>query len=278
MKLFSHSEFTLEEIQQRQALALQLALEAGQKMEEARAAGSFTSSYKGQEELVTTTDKELDDFLCAALSKAFPDDIILSEEGAQKIDDAAQAKALWILDPIDGTVNFAHGQPHVAVSLGFYSYGEPLMGVVHSPFLNETFSAIKGQGAVLNNQPIKPSGLNKLRPALVATGFPYDKSQLKHLIDRLAVVLENCQDVRRCGSAALDICHVAAGSLDAYYESLSLWDFAAAVLIAEEAGAKLSHLYPSELIPFYLDTRDWVITTPAIHQELKQILLDADAD
>ena len=276
MNFFNTATFSLEELKQRQETALKLAALAGEMMLQARQSGDFTEAYKGHEELVTSVDKEIDDFLCQQLSQAFPEDTILSEENNTNSEDAEKIEALWILDPIDGTINFAHGQPHVAVSIGFYSKGIPQLGVVHSPFLQETFTAIKGQGAFLNQNPIKVSGLTKLRPALIATGFPYDKTQLRHLIDRLATILPECQDIRRCGSAALDICHVANGSLDGYYESLSLWDFAAAVLIAEEAGAKLSHLYPSEFTSFYLDTRDWVITSPAIHDELTQLLLLAD--
>ncbi len=278
MNFFNSSVFTLEELEKRQAVALTLALQAGEIMLNARKTGDFSHNYKDHQELVTSVDKEIDDFLCRELNQAFPDDKVLSEENNTDSKLAEEVAGLWILDPIDGTVNFAHGQPHVAVSIGFYSKGIPQIGVVHSPFLQETFTAIKGQGAFLNQQPIQVSGLNKLRPALIATGFPYDKTQLRHLIDRITVVLPECQDLRRCGSAALDICHVADGSLDGYYESLSLWDFAAAVLIAEEAGAKLSHLYPSEFIPFYLDVRDWVITTPAIHEELTKLLLLADSN
>lgn len=278
MNFFNTSLFTLEELQKRQTVALNLALKAGEIMQRARQEGDFTEDYKGHQELVTSTDKEIDDFLCHELNLAFPEDLVLSEENNTDSEQAEKVKGLWILDPIDGTVNFAHGQPHVAVSLGFYVKGVPHLGVVHSPFLQETFTAIKGQGAFLNEQPIKVSGLKKLRPALIATGFPYDKTQLKHLIDRLAAILPECQDLRRCGSAALDICHVANGTLDGYYESLSLWDFAAAVLIAEEAGAKLSHLYPNEFTPFYLDTRDWVISTPAIHEPLTQLLLASDSN
>ncbi len=278
VNFFNTPLFTPKELEARQKVALTLALKAGEMMQQARQQGNFTHDYKGHQELVTSTDKEIDDFLCRELSQAFPEDTILSEENNTDSKLAETVKGLWILDPIDGTVNFAHGQPHVAVSLGFYVKGIPHMGVVHSPFLQETFTAIKAQGAFLNEQPIKVSGLKKLRPALIATGFPYDKTQLKHLIDRIANVLPECQDLRRCGSAALDICHVANGTLDGYYESLSLWDFAAAVLIAEEAGAKLSHLYPNEFISFYLDTRDWVITTPAIHDELAQLLLISDSN
>lgn len=278
MNFFKTATFTLKELEKRQEVALTLAHQAGEMMLKARQSGDFSHDYKDHQELVTSTDKEIDDFLCRELNQAFPEDTVLSEENNTDSEQAEEVKGLWILDPIDGTVNFAHGQPHVAVSLGFYSKGTPQVGVVHSPFLQETFSAIKGQGALLNDQPIKVSGLTKLRPALIATGFPYDKTQLNHLIDRIATVLPECQDLRRCGSAALDICHVANGSLDGYYESLSLWDFAAAVLIAEEAGAKLSHLYPSEFTPFYLDTRDWVITTPAIHEELTKLLLLSDSN
>jgi len=278
LNIFKTATYTQEELQERQSVALSLALQAGEIMLKARQTGDFSQTYKGHEELVTSVDKEIDDFLCRELSSAFPEDKILSEENDTDSENAEKVDGLWILDPIDGTINFAHGQPHVAVSIGFYSKGIPQVGVVHSPFLQETFTAIKGQGAFLNQQPIKVSGLNKLRPALIATGFPYDKSQLRHLIDRLATILPECQDLRRCGSAALDICHVANGSLDGYYESLSLWDFAAAVLIAEEAGAKLSHLYPSDYTSFYLDTRDWVITTPDIHDELTQLLQASDSN
>ena len=245
-------------------------------MLKARNSGRFESDYKAHQELVTSTDEEIDSWVVARLQEAFPEDQVLSEEGASNTQQAEKASALWILDPIDGTVNFAHGQPHVAISLGFYSQGIPQIGVVHSPFLQETFVAQRGQGALKNNQPIQVSGLQNLRPALIASGFPYDKSQLAPLIRRLETLLPHCQDLRRCGSAALDICHVADGTLDGYYESLSLWDFAAAVLIAEEAGAQLSHLYPSEDTGFYLDTRDWVITTPAIHQPLTELLWQAD--
>ncbi|SFX50172.1 inositol monophosphatase family protein [Marinospirillum alkaliphilum] len=274
----SSSPLSHEALQHRLRFAEKIALQAGQMMKQARVDGGFERNYKNHQELVTSTDKEIDNFLCSQLQAAFPDDRILSEENITDTQGAAEAPALWILDPIDGTVNFAHGQPHVAVSIGFYSHGVPQIGVVHAPFLEESFSAIRGQGAYRNNQPIHVSGLTHLRPALIASGFPYDKTQLAPLINRLAVLLPQCQDLRRCGSAALDICHVADGSLDGYYESLSLWDFAAAVLIAEEAGAQLSHLYPSDFVGLYLDTRDWIITTPGIHHELKQCLLDADGD
>lgn len=276
MNLSEPTQFSLKQVQQRYDLAVHLAQQAGALLIQARQQGSFKRNYKDHQELVTSTDQEVDDFLCAQLNQAFPEDIILSEENITSIDKAENLPGLWILDPIDGTVNFAHGQSHVAVSIGFYSYGQPLIGVVFAPFLQETFTAIRGQGACLNGKPIQVSGLASLRPALIATGFPYDKSQLEPLIRRLGRVLPQCQDVRRCGSAALDICHVAAGSLDGYYESLSLWDFAAAVLIAQEAGAELSHLYPNPKLPFYLDDQNWVITTPAIHAQLTQLLLQAD--
>lgn len=270
------TQHSSKELQLRLKFAEKLALEAGQTLVKARAGGHFERNYKAHQELVTSTDEEIDAWLVARLKEAFPEDEVLSEEGDTSSIPAEESGALWILDPIDGTVNFAHGQPQVAISLGFYALGVPQIGVVHSPFLNETFVAQRGQGALKNSQPIQVSGLQTLRPALIATGFPYDKTQLSPLIRRLEAVLPHCQDLRRCGSAALDICHVADGSLDGYYESLSLWDFAAAVLIAEEAGAQLSHLYPKKSPSFYLDTQDWVITTPAIHQPLIELLHAAD--
>jgi len=266
-----------KELQSRLKFAEKLALEAGSMLIKARTSGHFERDYKAHQELVTSTDEEVDTWIVSRLQEAFPEDQVLSEEGSSNTDRAQKETALWILDPIDGTVNFAHGQPHVAISLGFYSLGVPQIGVVHSPFLQETFVAQRGMGALKNSQPIRVSGLQALRPALIASGFPYDKSQLKPLIRRLETLLPHCQDLRRCGSAALDICHVADGSLDGYYESLSLWDFAAAVLIAEEAGAQLSHLYPHKEISFYLDTKDWVISTPGIHQELTELLWQADS-
>ncbi len=270
------SQFSLAQLELRLKTAIHLAKQAGQRMQQARQTQQFEQAYKDHHELVTTTDQQIDDWVCQSLMQAYPEDQLLSEENYQQTEQVAQGAGVWILDPIDGTVNFAHGQPHVAISLAFYSQGQPLLGVVHSPFLKETFTAIRGQGALCNDQPIQVSGLTDFRAALIATGFPYDKTQLAPLIQRLSQVLPHCQDVRRCGSAALDICHVADGSLDGYYESLSLWDFAAAVLIAEEAGARLSHLYPDPHTPFYLDTRDWVITTPALHAPLTQYLIQAD--
>lgn len=277
MNLLS-SSLSQDALTERLQFAETLARKAGQMMQQARQQGAFSHRYKDHQELVTSTDQEIDDYLCSQLKTAFPEDRILSEENDSNSEDAGKNPALWILDPIDGTVNFAHGQPHVAVSIGFYSHGIPQLGVVHAPFLDETFTALRSQGAQCNGRPIQVSNLEVLRPALIATGFPYDKTQLEPLVRRLAWLLPECQDIRRCGSAALDICHVADGSLDGYYESLSLWDFAAAVLIAEEAGARLTHLYPDQYLSHYLDTRDWVISTPAIHDALRQQLLDADGD
>lgn len=269
--------FSEEQVLARHQKALELARLAGEQLIAARASGQFSTEFKDHHELVTSCDQQVDAFLTQSLQAAFPEDVILSEELAPDTQAAEAAEALWILDPIDGTVNFAHGQVHMAVSIGFYHRGQPLIGVVHAPFLQETYTAIRGQGAFLNGEPIAVSGLSHFRNALIATGFPYEKSQLSHLINRLAYLLPECQDIRRCGSAALDLCHVAQGRLDGYYESLSLWDFAAAILIAEEAGAKLAHLYPDPHRSFYLDTRDWVVSTPDIHQDLIELLLEADA-
>ncbi|RMF14370.1 MAG: inositol monophosphatase [Gammaproteobacteria bacterium] len=257
--------------------ALELAREAGETIVRARAQGVRTE-YKAHLELVTDADVAVDNLIHGRIREAWPEHAILSEEAApeQQVDVMRQGP-LWVVDPIDGTVNFAHNQPQVAVSIAFMLDGEAQVGVVHAPFQNETFVAVKGQGATLNGQPIQVSGETDFRQALIATGFPYDKAPVPGLIKRLARVLGECRDVRRIGSAALDICWVAMGRLDAYYESVSPWDFAAARLIASEAGARCGHVYGVEGgVPEALYGRDIIISSPALYDHLRALVEEAD--
>ena len=149
--------------------------------------------------------------------------------------------------------------------------------MVHAPFLNDTFSAAQGLGAFCNQQPITPSDADSLESTLVGTGFPYDKAARKQLLPRLEAALTHCQDVRRNGSAALDICDVACGRLDAYYETVSPWDFVAGWVIAREAGAQVGHLIdvpanvPADLFPEQL-----LVTTPKVYDAMATLLKEAD--
>ncbi|MCM2130716.1 inositol monophosphatase family protein [Larsenimonas rhizosphaerae] len=257
--------------------AVEIAEEAGRRIIEARQNSNFGQRYKDGSELVTDVDVAVDTYISGALDQYFGDEARLSEELMPDKDAITDSRALWIIDPIDGTVNFAHGQRHVAVSIAWAEKGKVQIGVVHAPFLGETFTAIRDEGAWCNNEAIAPRECKHIAEALVGTGFPYDRDARLPLLRRLRAVLENCRDVRRNGSAALDLCDVACGRLDAYYESTSPWDFAAGLLIAREAGARTGHLYPCpEGIPKELYGENLVTSAPAIYSELASLLEKAD--
>jgi myo-inositol-1(or 4)-monophosphatase len=253
-----------------------LAREAGAQIAAERAAG-LTTSFKAHEELVTTADVNADRLICDAIRSRFPGHAILAEESAPDAANTRFAGPLWIIDPIDGTVNYAHGHPQVAVSIAYIENDDIHTGVVYNPFSDELFAAVRGQGAWLNGQVIRVGSKTELSRALVATGFPYKKGDMTPLVRRLAHVLNHCADIRRLGSAALDICWVAMGRLDGYYENLSLWDFAAAQLIAREAGAVYGHFRepPPEVNPVF-HCNDILVANAALFPQLKAVLLAAD--
>ena len=256
------------------SLALRLAKLAGKLIGDHRK--SLEIHFKDDIELVTQADVAADRLICQGILNEYPDHKILSEElnPAQMTD----VEHLWIIDPIDGTVNFAHQHYQVGVSIAYYFQGRAQVGVVHCPFINETFYAELGKGAWLNEQEIKCSDQNELKRALIATGFPYERDEIKmkQLIARVSTVLNSCADIRRLGSAALDICWVACGRMDAYYESVKPWDFAAAQLIAREAGATFGHIHE---LPADANKELWgddlLISTPACYQPLQKLLAEA---
>lgn len=254
--------------------AEETAQQAGELIIQERRGGNLEHDYKEATELVTQADIRADEFITQRIQKAFPEHRILSEEA---MPDLAQAEnldtPLWIVDPIDGTVNYAYGHAQVAVSIAYAEKGRVCAGVVHCPFQQETFMATQGQGALRNRMPIEVASATDLRRSLIATGFPYGKDEIPTLIRRLERVLTRCRDIRRIGSAAADICWVACGRLDGYYESVSPWDFAAARLIALEAGATCGHFSTvPEGYPEDLWGRDLIITAPGIHDALKELL------
>ncbi|MDF9435175.1 MULTISPECIES: inositol monophosphatase family protein [Chromohalobacter] len=262
---------------QRLAEAERIARLAGERIVAARQSQAFQHRYKSGDELVTDADVDVDRLIATELDAHFRDDARLTEELSPERDVLEDSESLWIVDPIDGTVNFAYGHPHVAVSIAWASEGKLQLGVVHAPFLGETFTALRGEGAWLNGEPIEASDARELDRSLVATGFPYRRDARAPLLRRLTGVLARCRDIRRNGSAALDLCHVACGRLDAYYESVSPWDFAAGLLIAREAGAKTGHLYPCpDRIPADLYGENILVSAPGIHGALRDILLKAD--
>ena len=258
--------------------ACELARDAGRLIIDEQKAG-LNREYKHGMELVTQADLKADHLICERIRREFPDHLILSEESSPELANVhLLPEPVWIIDPIDGTVNFAHGHSQSAVSIAWAVGGHIELGVVCNPFTDEMFCACRGEGSQLNGEAIQVSEERELRRALIATGFPYDKSALKPLIRRVDAVLHNCADIRRLGSAALDICWLACGRLDGFYESLSLWDFAAAGLIAREAGARYGHfskLPPGAHPEFH--NKDIVIANPALFEPLRKLLHDASA-
>lgn len=254
--------------------AKQTALDAGALIKRLRH-NTLSTDFKEGIELVTNADTEADHFIRQCIEREYPDHQILAEESNPDLNSIEFAgRSVWVVDPIDGTVNYAHDHAQVAVSIALIIDGKIEIGVVYNPFTDELFHAQKSGGAFLNEQTISASTKHDLQRAIVATGFPYDKqAQLPTLINRLHKVLQNVADVRRLGSAALDICWVACGRLDAYYESVSLWDCAAGLLIAKEAGVQCGHFVEPESTEYaHLESKHLLLATPYLYPALKDIL------
>jgi len=194
---------------------------------------------KGKIELVTEADLEAEKVILNILGRNYPEDGIHSEE-AGTIRPASERT--WIVDPLDGTTNFAHGFPFFAVSIALQVKDEIVLGAICIPHLNEHFEASKGGGAFLNSQRIRVSKTHLLSDALLATGFPYDiHDRSREVMDLFARMVVKARGVRRAGSAAIDLCYVAAGRFDGFWEAgLKPWDTAAAMVIVQEAGGLLS--------------------------------------
>ena len=228
-------------------VAIRAAERASAIAREQRASLSVSVSFKGDRNLVTTADIACEKVIIDTIREAFPDHQILAEESAQSTSPDAYAHGpVWVIDPIDGTTNYAHGHFQVGISIGCAIDGIAYAGVVAAPFLNEVFTATKGGGAFCNGQRISISGVDSITDALIATGFPYDRSNAAAISARLERILRQCRDIRRLGAASLDLCWVACGRLDAYYEEcLNPWDCLAGGLIAREAGAAIGR-FPYE--------------------------------
>lgn len=189
-------------------------------------------------DIVTVADKASEIVIISHIKETYPDHGILSEESGESPDNGAGYR--WIIDPLDGTTNFSSGLPSFAVSIGVEYNGEMVVGVVYAPYLDELFCATKGGGAFLNGRAISPNQNNQLSKAVVATGFPVDKDRTAdNNLDNVGRVLPKVRGMRRLGAAAIDLCYVAAGFLDGYWElNLHAWDVAAGELIVSEAGGR----------------------------------------
>jgi myo-inositol-1(or 4)-monophosphatase len=225
--------------------------------------GPLEIGYKGEQDLVTIADRESEAFLVREIQRRFPDHAVLAEEGGGR---AQAARYRWLVDPLDGTTNFAHGYPFFAVSLGLERAlpsreGEPgrrgpmVAAAVFDPTRDECWTAVAGGGAQLNGRTIRISTVDRLERALLVTGFPYDLRQRpEESLRYFAALLPLAQAVRRDGSAALNLCYLACGRFDAFWEiKLHAWDTAAGTLVVEEAGGRVSDFAGGAFDPFGLE-------------------------
>jgi myo-inositol-1(or 4)-monophosphatase len=198
--------------------------------------------YKGAIDLVTSVDLEAERRIVEVLQKNFPRHSILAEEETKLL--RSQSSYHWIIDPLDGTTNFAHSYPHFCVSIALQRDGQVILGLVYDPLREECFKAVKSEGAKLNESSLRISAVTELDKALLATGFPYDRREnADFYLGFFKAFMTRSQGIRRNGSAALDLCYVASGRVDGFWEfKLRPWDTAAGVLMVEEAGGKVTDL------------------------------------
>lgn len=230
---------------------------------------SFTVSNKqGINNLVTEADHAAEKAILSVIKKTFPDHYILSEEAGEIVQDS---KYKWIIDPIDGTVNFAHSIPLCCVSIAIEHNGEVIMGAVYNPTLNELFFAEKTKGASLNDNAIKVSEKQNVATACLVTGFPYTYLDSPYgPLQIFEKLIRKGIPVRRLGSAATDLCWVAAGRFDGFYEhKLEAWDSAAGYLIVEEAGGKVTDFKGEKFSPYQPHI---LATNGKIHEEMLAII------
>jgi myo-inositol-1(or 4)-monophosphatase len=223
---------------------------------------------KGAIDLVTAADLESEKTIVKEIQSVFPDHTILAEESGLH---HGRPENCWIVDPLDGTTNFAHNLPIFSISIAFSHDQETRLGIVFNPISGELFSATFGHGAQLNHRPIEVSSTPAMEESLLVTGFPYDlKDRIADLMQRFEHTLCACQGIRRLGSAALDLCYVACGHFDGFWEeNLKPWDTAAGVLIAQEAGGTITDFKGG---PFDLEGKQILATNGHIHQEMIGLL------
>ncbi len=252
-------------------IMIRAAEEAGAILRDYFSTQDFRITQKSMNaDLVTEVDKKVQDIVIGVLSGEFPDIPIVAEEKENK----KEATAFYV-DPLDGTLNFAHGFPVFSVSIGYWENNEPKVGVVYNPISHEMYWAVDGEGAYLNNMKISVSSTSSLKNALLATGWPYNRESIALVVEYVKNALNSAQEVRSLGSAALECCYVARGALDGYWEwGLCPWDLAAGVVILKEAGATVTGIEGDE---FSLDRGDIVCANPHIHEELLSMLKSGDS-
>jgi len=225
-------------------------------------------TFKASKDLVTKYDVAVENFLKEKFALEFKDFNVIAEESDNSNLEFSNS---IIVDPIDGTTNFVNKVPHTCISVGVYKDKKPFIGIVYNPILDELYTAVVGEGAYLNGERLQVSDESTFQKALLSTGFPYsnatNKDDLNDVIEKIAYILPRCQDIRRLGSAAIDLCFVARGTYEGYYEmNLKAWDVSAGLIILQEAGGKVSTLDGSDYTLF--EDKYIVASNGLIHNEL----------
>jgi myo-inositol-1(or 4)-monophosphatase len=249
------------------ATAVDIVLQAGE-IQRARADAGFRVSKKGVRDLVTEVDLECERMCRAVVAERFPDHDVLAEELGAGAAGGSPSRHRWVFDPLDGTTNYAHGLPIFCASLALEVDGRAEVGAVYDPSRRELFTAERGAGAYLNGEALTVSETTEAIDALLVTGFPYFFKQ--ELVDLFGTFLQHARAVRRLGSAALDLCYVAAGRFDGFWEQhLKPWDVAAGALIVEEAGGRITGMDGS---PFDLMAGHVVASNGRVHDAMLTVI------
>ncbi len=254
-------------------LAIRAAREAGALLLDFANRG-FEVSQKGRINLVTEADHASEEHIKKLISATYPEHRILAEESGAIDVHGSQSEVCWIIDPLDGTTNFAHGLPCYAVSIGIERAGEMIAGVIFDPTRDELFSAERGGGAYLNGEGIRVSAVERLERALVVSGFPYDiRERMEEYMPAWERFLARAQGVRRLGAAAIDMCYVANGRLDGFWEfGLHPWDTAAGWVLIEEAGGRVTNAHGEQ---FENAGSSLLCSNGLIHDEMLEVLRSA---
>lgn len=248
--------------------AIETARDAGQLLLEKF--GRVSISKKGDIDLVTEADLASEALIIERIKSHHPKHSILAEESGNAVVIGGENRWKWIIDPLDGTTNYAHGYPCFAVTIALEHEGEIVVGVTFDPTRNELFAAERGRGASLNNKPLRVSQTESLSDALLVTGFPYNFKSRPDFAKNLNAFLLKARGVRRDGSAAIDLAYVACGRFDGMWEEgLNPWDVAAGVLLVEEAGGQVSG-YDGSKLDIY--TPPILVSNGLIHSEMKDVL------